>query len=482
MMADAHDPVPLVVDLDGTLLNTDLMLEGLLAMAGTNPFLVPGLLWRNLHDRAALKAELVDIAPLNIDLLPLNNALLARLRQEKQQGRHLVLASAADERLAQAVAQREGLFDTVLASDGRRNLKGAEKARELVARYGVGGFDYVGDAMADLPVWQQARQALVVARSPRVLAAARRVNPRTQTIVADAPGAPWQLWIHALRLHQWVKNSLLFIPLLAAHRFDPPVLLATLAAFIAFGLCASSVYLLNDLLDLDADRRHPDKRLRPVARGSLWPWTALAAVPALLTVAMALATWVGFAFLATLGLYYVVTLGYSLGLKRVMLLDMFLLAGLFTLRIFSGAAASGIPVSHWLLVFSINLFLGLALLKRFVELRQAQTLGLQNTPGRDYRMDDLPILAMLGTACGHLAVLVLILYIDGGDVRRYYAQPQWLWPLALLLLYWNSRLWLLAQRGQMQHDPVLFALSDRTSHVIALLAAVCYIVATLGWA
>lgn len=475
---DAPDNTILAVDLDGTLLRTDSLYEGLFALLRERPAAVAGLLPALIQGRAQLKAALAGQSPLDTSLLPVNLPLIAWLREQQAVGRRLVLVTAADRRVAEAVAARVGLFETVMASDGCHNLKGAAKAAALVERFGPGGFDYVGDARADLPVWQAARRAIVVggariATAARQVAAVERVFPPPVAAVRSLP--------RALRPHQWVKNLLVLLPLLAAHRMtDPGALGAALLAFIAFGLTASAVYLLNDLLDLPADRQHPRKCRRPFAAGDLSLATGLTLVPVLLIAAAALALLLPLAFVAVLAGYFVITCGYSLGLKRVPVVDVMLLAGLYTVRVVAGAAAISILPSFWLLAFSMFIFLSLALVKRYTELDGLRSGGELTANGRGWHVDDLPLVQALGVSAGLMCVLVLALYIDSVSAQRLYATPELLWLVCPLLLYWVSRLWLKTHRGEVHDDPVVFALRDRVSLGIGAITAVVVVLAAAG--
>jgi 4-hydroxybenzoate polyprenyltransferase len=437
--------VPLCVDLDGTLVKSNLLIETLVGVLKQRPLLAFALpLWL-MRGRAALKRELAARAEVDVALLPYDEQLLETLRRERLSGRPVYLATAADEGIARRIAAHLGLFDDVVASNGRENLKGEAKARALAARFGEKGFDYVGNDRHDVPVWSRAREAIRVERYPHPFAALAR----------------------GLRLHQWAKNLLVFVPLLTSHRIlEPHALRAALAAFMAFSLVASAVYLANDLIDLEEDRRHPTKRRRALASGELPIETALAIIPVLLAGAVALAWHLPPEFGALLGAYVVANFLYSLGLKRVALLDVFVLAGLYTLRILAGAAAADVPVSHWLLAFSMFAFLSLAFAKRFVEVAGVAARAEPGVAGRGYLAGDGALIGMLGTAAGYLSVLVFALYITSRDVVVLYRSPAILWFAVPLLLYWMSRVWLLAHRGELHEDPVVFALGDAQSYVV----------------
>lgn len=455
------DAVPLCVDLDGTLTPIDTFHETLLSLVRTAPaalLSLPGWLWIG---KARVKHEVASRVTIDAAQLPLNPQVLEWLTSEHARGRRLVLATAADSQVAEKIAARLGLFDEVIASDGIRNLAADAKRAALVDRFGERGFDYVGNGPADEPVWRAARSAVVVG-SARQVARARRIAAvdRVFPVVTASP----RVWIKAIRLHQWVKNTLIFLPAVLAHRiFAPSVLLESVAAFIAFGLCASSVYLINDLLDLAADRRHPRKSRRPFASGALSATQGIGGAALLLCCAALLAAFVGWPFAAVLAGYYVLTWAYSLRLKRAALVDVMTLAGLYTIRIMAGAAATAIPLSFWLLAFSVFIFLSLGFVKRYTEIDDARQAGAAGSPGRGYRATDLPLLMNLGISAGYCTVVVMALYINSTDSQALYRHNKPLWLVCPLLLYWISRVWLLTARGQMHDDPVVFALRDRLS-------------------
>lgn len=469
---------PLIVDLDGTLLRTDTLLETLLALSRTRPLVLLPALVELRRGKAAFKAYLFTRATPDIPSLPLNDSLVEQLHTEKASGRVLVLATASDQHLARAVAENLGLFDEVLASDGQQNLKGPTKAAALVARYGQGGFDYAGDSRADLPVWAAARQAIVIGGRSLAKAASKVTNVGQQ--ITPPPKLPGLL--KAIRPHQWVKNLLLFLPLIAAHQFgDSMALLTATLAFFVFSLTASSVYLFNDLLDLPADRAHPRKRQRPFAAGTLPLAWGLLSSPLLLLTAIGLSL----LFLPTLFSmvllgYYLLTTVYSLGLKRKPVVDVLLLAALYTVRVIAGAAAVAIAPSFWLLALSMFIFLSLALAKRYTELDSLRERGELTAVGRGWHVDDLPLVQSLGTGAGLISVLVMALYINSPQAQQLYATSEILWLVCPLLLYWITRLWFKTHRGEMHDDPVVFAIRDRVSLLTGALTAAIVLIATAG--
>lgn len=443
-------PVPLVVDLDGTLVKTDLLVESLLDLLRRQPWRLFQLPIWMARGQAWLKCEVARRVSLDPALLPWRTGFIEDLRRQRGQGRSLVLATGGDMRIARQVADHWKLFDLVLASDGATNLCGEAKRQSLVSRFGEKGFDYAadGDGPRDPAVWRSARNAIRI--EPEGHGLAKRLN--------------------ALRPTHWMKNLLVFVPLVAAHRWDDIVLLEkSVLAFVAFGCCASSGYLVNDLLDLENDRRHPEKRFRPFAAGDIPLSWALAAIPVLLILGCFLGAMVSPLLLTMLASYFAMSTAYSLHIKKIAVLDVLFLAGLYTLRIMAGSAAVGIWSSHWLLAFSIFLFFSLALVKRYGELTIMRRVDGSNAKARGYELSDAELLVAMGTASGYLAVLVLALYIDTAKAQTLYRNREILWLLCPLLLYWISHVWLTAHRGKMPGDPVVFATSDRTSRILILL-------------
>lgn len=434
-------PPPLVVELEGSLARTNTLHEGLLRLLKRRPLLAGAALGWRLRGRGVLRAEVARRVELDVARLPYDEALLTRLSEEKARGRRLVLATRADRRVADAVAQHLGFFSEVHASDGAQELSGARREARLREEF-----------------------AGLHEETPRA-------SPKR-----SFPAALFK----ALRVHQWAKNVLVFVPLLAAHKgLQAQLLLHALLAFISFSLCASSVYVLNDLLDLDSDRKHPTKKRRPFASGdlpaSVGPWLG-----ALLLGSGAAVALVSLPreFLALLGTYYAITVAYSFYLKQVMMMDVLVLAGLYTVRLFGGSLAVGVPTSSWLFTFSMFLFLSLALVKRLSEVRRLRLANEATAPGRGYVAGDYEQLSALGVASGYLSVLVLALYITSKEVTVLYTHPERLWLLCPVMMYWVGRVWLLAHRGEVNEDPLIFALKDKVSYAVGVLAAGIVLVAT----
>ena len=474
--------IPLVLDLDGTLVRSDTLVETALRLLAAHPWRLAALVPGAFVDRAAFKRALAEAALLDAASLPYNQDVLALAQAARDEGRLVYLATAADQQVARDVARHVGGIEGVMASDGATNLKGAAKAAALERAFGRACFDYVGDAPADIAVWRSARHAYVVSPSAGLLGAVRSVCAHVSS-VGEAPSSArlGRLLARALRLHQWAKNFLVFVPLLAAHAAGGMRALQAGLAFLAFSLCASSVYLLNDLLDLPHDRAHATKRHRPFASGALRLGWAPGLMAGLGLAVLAICALLPPAFFAMLALYYGCTLSYSFALKRRAVWDVITLAGLYTLRIFAGAAATRIPISPWLLAFSLFLFFCLAVVKRLTEL----TLSVRRMPearrlaGRGYAPEDLDMLRSMAASSGYMAVLVMALYVNSFEVLPLYRHPSALWALCPILLFWVSRVLMLANRGLMHDDPVIFALRDRVSLAAGLASLVAILAATL---
>jgi 4-hydroxybenzoate polyprenyltransferase/phosphoserine phosphatase len=475
-MQDKVSDSILVVDLDGTLIRTDLLHESLLMLVKHNPLYLFALpLWL-LKGKAHLKQMIADRVDLPVNLLPYNRELVEHLREERQAGRKIMLATASNSRYAEAVASHLEVFDFVLASDANNNFSGNGKLNRIREMVGSVPFSYAGNSSVDLPIWAAAEEAVLVdvPRSVRDKA----VSSTKLAKVFESKRSYVKAFWRAIRPHQWLKNLLLFVPLVLAHQLDIglQVWQATLG-FIAFSLCASSVYLLNDLLDLPADRQHPTKRLRPFAAGDLPVAYGVVGLVALLAAAVFVALQLPNFFVFVLTVYYFSTLAYSIWLKQAVLVDALLLAGLYTLRLIAGAAAISVTPSFWLLAFSMFTFLSLALIKRYSELQLLHARGQGQLVGRSYRFADMETLAQLGASSGYLAVLVLAFYINSSAVFELYSRPEFLWLLCPMMLYWISRMWLLARRHEMHEDPVVFTMTDRRTYWLALIASI-----TLGFA
>lgn len=464
----------LIVDLDGTLTPTDTLIESIIRLVKRNPLDLLRLPFWLLKGRAVFKGLVASRSGFSAQHLPYRQPFLDYLRSEREKGRRIVLATAADWHIADAVAAHLGLFDEVLASEGAQNLKGSAKLDAIREKIGV-RFVYAGDSVSDLPLWKAAEAAVLVGTSPSVTETVRRNTPVEREFPRDKTGiAPW---LRALRVHQWLKNLLLFVPLLTAFSFFEADKLATMvAAFLAFSLAASATYVVNDLWDLESDRLHPRKRQRPFASAQIPIWKGVAMAVGALTAGLAIAASVSQAFCLIVMLYLALTTSYSWVLKGYVLIDVLVLSLLYTLRILAGSVALSITTSSWLLAFSVFIFFSLALVKRCSELVSLGQIGRDATRGRDYRVTDLTVLWPLGVGSALCAVVVFGLFISAAETQARYASPQLLWFTAIGLIYWLARLWMKTARGEMDDDPVVFAIRDFGSRMTML----AMITATLG--
>lgn len=466
---------PLVVDLDGTLIHSDLLWEALVLFLKTRLLALWRLpLWL-CGGKASFKEKLAASVELDASALPYDRTLLATLAAARAEGRVLVLATGAQRRFADLVADHLQLFDRVLATEDGHNLTSHNKAAALVAAFGEGGFDYVGNATADLPVWLRSRSAYAVTARPFRLADGRLTEPM---------GAQRQGWGRALlksmRPRQWLKNLLVFVPMLAGHALSAQALLDSLLAFAAFSLTASSAYLLNDALDAADDRAHPVKHKRPIATGALPLSIAVCASPLLAFAALALCAVFKPLLALMVAIYFVSTLCYSVYLKRLLMIDIVTLAILYSMRILGGSAATGIVPSFWLLAFSFFIFLSLALLKRHSELFNLERQGRDKTPGRGYTTSDGTPIGIMGINSAFMSVVILILYFNSDNVLQMYSQPAWLGGVVPLLIFWLGRLWTLSFRGQVNEDPVLYVSRDKVSLAVFALCGLLAAAASLS--
>ncbi|WPB57298.1 UbiA family prenyltransferase [Xylophilus sp. GOD-11R] len=470
--------IPLCVDLDGTLSKTDLLHESVLQLIKINFLFLFYLPFWLIKGKAFLKRQIAQRTSLNYSTLPYNSDVIALINAAKLDGRMVVLATASQESQALGVANHLGLFDTIEASTAEVNLASSQKAKRLVDKFGKFEFDYVGNSRADLAVWAVCRKSIVVSSSESLFSRAKAVCSDVTKIERARPSL--KNILKAIRVHQWLKNALVFVPVLVKHG---PIQWAeavqALLAFVAFSLCASAVYVLNDLLDLEADRQHKSKRRRHFASGNIPISVGAMLLPALMASSLAAALQLPPLFFMVLVVYFIATNLYSLWLKRQVIVDIMLLAMLYTTRIVAGGSASGIDLSFWLLAFSIFIFFSLGVVKRYTELRDAQLENRRQPAGRGYAVDDLPILLTLGVSSGFSAVVVLALYVNNPDADINYKYPQMLWLAVLAVLYWIVRVWMKTHRGEIHEDPVVFAATDKQSWAVVILISVCFFIAQL---
>jgi len=480
----------LFVDLDGSLIASNMLVESFLRAVRHDPkVLFKAPLWL-AQGRIAFKSHVAEYPLPDVAAVPFREEVVSALKELKQDGCRLVLATASHRRVAEAIAAETGLFDDVLATDETRNLKGRSKLaaiEEYCREHGFGEFAYLGDSWADVPIWERAAKALVVTPSQGLRSRLSKTGRPVEVIVERR--RKWKSYFKALRPHQWMKNILVFLPLVLAHDFSSAAKwVYAVVAFVAFSACASAVYLVNDLVDLEADRRHPTKRKRPFASGRIPVEFGLVAPPLLVIFGLGISAFTAdFKFPVMLVFYLVCSGMYCLWLKRLALVDVFLLSGLYMLRVQAGGTASAVPVSAWLLIFSLFFFLSLAFAKRFVELDRHELAADTHDTGRGYRKIDITSLASMGLASGYIAVLVLALYINdqigisrGAEAARaLYGRPKILCMLCPILLFWMSRLWMLARRNELHDDPVVFALKDHMSQLLGALSAATVLLAWL---
>lgn len=469
------DP-PLVVDLDGTLLRSDILLETAFSYVAARPDRIFKLVLALTKGKAALKAHIASDTPIDVASLPYDERVLDIIIEAKKSGRSVHLVSASNERYVRAIAEHLALFDGWMGSTDKTNLSSSDKAASLVAAFGKGNFDYIGNDRADLAVWSVARQKIIV--NPAAGVRSELISIDRNARILEPIGGKLRRWAKLLRVHQWAKNGLVFVPLVTAHRFAPVAFGQEIVAFLAFSLVASSIYVLNDIVDVEADRKHPSKKRRPLAAGTVSIKQAFAVAPAIallgLGAAVAISPWLA----ATLLVYLAMTTAYTFFLKRKMMIDIITLASLFTLRVGAGAVAISVPVSEWLLAFSMFIFTSLALTKRYIELAARIDGDLPDPTNRNYRKSDLGIVAALAAAAGFNAVTILALYISSEAVRGLYRTPSLLWLICPILMYWLGRLLLMAQRRLIDDDPIAFALRDWNSLLALTLVGIILALAT----
>lgn len=477
-MAEQESKIPLCVDLDGTLIKTDLLTESVVRVLKAQPwvfFLLP--LWL-LKGRHYLKSQLAIRSNVDIELLPFSTDLIGWLKEQKESGRVLFLVTGSNIRFAEKIAEHLGLFDEVIASDDERNVIGASKASVLVERFGEKNFDYAGNEKVDLHIWRHARYAIPVNAFQSTIEQAASVSDIEK--IFERRRLSKKAVLKAVRIHQWMKNSLIFIPLFTAHQiFNPGAWGTAILGFIAFGLVASATYIVNDLSDLDADRAHHTKCKRPFASGDLTILFGMILAIALGLISLVLLLFLPVNFALVLLLYVLGTLSYTFRLKSVAMVDVIMLASLFTVRVIAGAAAISVDLSFWLMAFSVFVFLSLAMVKRVSELLNLKTNSKIAAKGRGYYVHDIQILKSMGGSSGYLAVLVLALYVNSAEVTQLYSSPKILWLALPVLLYWISRIWLVTARGEMHEDPIVYAIKDPRSWVVGAVIATITILATV---
>ena len=444
----------LVLDVDGSLLKTDMLFECLWAALGRHPWLAIKAVCGLFSNRAALKQRLAELAALDVSLLPVRLEVLALIAPAQAKGREVILASGSDKSLVDALSQQLNLKSAPLASDGVINLTGARKAASLTARYGR-DFEYVGDSRADIPVWQAAAGGYVVAPDSGLK---KRLSKAGLSVESLSGPSSVKSLLRAMRPHQWVKNILLLLPILAAHRSDMLGVMLTLWGIAIFSAAASSIYIVNDLMDLSADRKHPAKRFRPFAAGEASIGAGMVLSLGLAMIALGGAALLSWSLFGIIALYMALSLSYSLGLKRLRWVDIAMLASLYTLRVVAGSVAAGVAMSGWLGAFVFPVFLALGGVKRLIEL--GKTTGEAQLPGRGYARRDRADLRNISITAAIGAVVVYTLYTYSEIAQSLYASPWEIRLAALPVALWLGRMILLGWRGRMNYDPIVFALRD----------------------
>jgi len=472
------EQIPLCIDLDGSLLNSDLFYESILLLIRKNPIFIFYLpIWLMVGGKGYLKEQIAMRVQIDIDSLPFNAELIEFLFQKHKSGRHLVLATGSNIRFAREIADYLGFFDDVIASTGDLNLTGKKKLAVLNERYGMRGFDYVGNSSEDLIIFKQARKSILVNMSSYLLSKAK--NTSNVSEIFPPAKKKIRLIIKSMRIHQWAKNFLIFVPLLTSHTFtNSNHIFSTFFSFVIFCFCSSSIYIINDLFDLKVDRKHPNKKKRPFASGELSIQFGLGVFLLLLIISVSITYFIQQNLLAVLFFYICLTLAYSFYLKKIMLLDAIILAILYTTRVIAGHVSTNLHFSIWLLAFSFFLFFGLALLKRFCELKNLCLIQKEPENDRGYLLSDLQEINILGVCSCFLSILVFIMYISSKEVIILYNYPQVLWLICPILLFWVNRVWLLANRGLVDEDPIIFALKDKASWFMGGLVGIVMLLAT----
>jgi 4-hydroxybenzoate polyprenyltransferase/phosphoserine phosphatase len=466
---------PLVVDVDGTLVVTDLIQEAALQLVARHPLQAFCILSWLRGGKSNLKMRLADRVDPGIDTVPLRAEVLSLIRGAQAAGRPVYLASASDRRYVERLAERISGIAGVFGTEDGINLIGSAKADRLVAAFGAKGYDYIGDTSVDFAVWRAARKPLVVAHGARFADRVADALPGAEIVARSR--LTLRSYVRALRPNQWAKNALLFLPMIAGHHLEPPTIVATLLAFFCFCCAASGTYVINDLLDLPGDREHPRKRHRPFAAGEIPITHGLLLAFGTTVAAFAASLLLPRQFSGVLALYVICTLAYSLLLKRRVIIDVIMLGGLYTLRVLGGLAAVNLPQTQWLLMFSLFLFLSLAIVKRCSELVGQQIAGRTSVAGRGYQVEDLRVLFPLGGAAGYGSVFVVTLYLSSPEVMALYTHPHRLWLVCPLLLYWISRMLITANRNNLRDDPLIYALTDRISWIVGICVATVIAVA-----
>lgn len=470
---------PLCVDLDGTIIASDSLAESLLVLIKTNPLMLFMVPFWIVQGKYYFKEQLEKHSKISPEMMLYREKVLQYIIEEKKSGRKIVLATASMPKIAKNIADYLGIFDEVLASEDNVNLRAENKRDKLIELYGKKGFDYIGDSKADLPVWEAADKAILVHPKKRILKKAEKAG--NVKLVFKHNYSKLKAVIKQIRLYQWIKNILIFVPFLLAHKLiSLPNLNNLLLGFVSFGLLASFVYVLNDLLDIEADRHHPTKKNRPIASGRITIVEGFMMIPFLFVSSFVISIlYLPFTFTLILILYLVSNILYSFYLKKVMIMDIIMLSGLFTVRLIAGSVLANISFSAWLVEFSIFFFFSLATIKRYSELLALKDTNKTSIKRRGYKVSDIDMIRNFGIISGYLSVLIIALYVNSNEVIRLYSRPELLWIISPILLLWISRIWLIAHRGELNEDPIVFTVKDPVSWVIGIISVIIIIGAAL---
>ena len=478
MSGNKSKEIALFVDLDGTLVATDTLLESVVLLLKAYPLKIFSLIIWSFRGKAFFKDRVSKYKIPQADLLPYREEVLDYIKKEKGKGRKVYLLTAANQKIADKVANHLGCFAGVFGSNNKINLSGEQKLKTIYRIIGDTQFDYIGNSKADLPIWGKSNNIMLV--NPKTVIKNKfKQNDSVKLISTNRNKTKIKTLIEGIRVHQWAKNSLLFLPVIMAHQFtNVNMLVAVLWAFTSFSFCASAVYILNDLLDIETDRKHPIKKNRPLASGLMSIETAAALIFLFLLISVFIAIkMLSTAFLIILIVYMISTTAYSIILKQIMLIDVIVLGGLYTLRITAGSIASSVDVSSWLLVFSMFFFLSLAFMKRYADLILMKQNNNEEIAGRGYHVDDLDLVQKSGITSGFVAMLVLALYINSEHVIELYKSPILIWFMIPVLFYWLMRMWMVTNRGEMTGDPINYAIRDRTTYVAMIIIGIVMLLA-----
>lgn len=470
----SEDKSPLCVDLDGTLIKTDVMFESIVILLKYNPLNLFLIIFWLIKGRYYLKEKLIEKTKLDPNKIPINEEIIEYLKIERKNGRKILLVTAAMQEIANLYSDYFGLFDEAIGSKDGINLVGKNKASYLVQRFGEGGFDYIGDSKKDLYIWKYSRNSYIVNQTKNLIDKVKKHSNvlKTWNLI---PEPKIILFFKQIRAYQWVKNLLIFLPVVLSHSLNLKDYFLSFLAFVSFSLLSSSIYLINDIYDLDSDRNHPEKKYRPFALGYLNLLFVLKAFIILFLLSFVIALFVSPKFLLSIFIYLIFSLLYTYSFKKIPILDIVILSFLFTIRIYAGSFATNIAISEWLFSFSIFFFLSLSSLKRYIELIKMN--DNSKLIGRAYNKEDSNLIKIIGVSTGLISILVYVLYINSSKVNSLYSNPEYLYFILLILIYWLLRLWFYSDKKTINYDPISFILKDKVSYILLLFSIILFIFA-----